>query len=325
MLPPFLSQQERGSRRLREEPGERRPTRVQKDPDSANSSHPPPAQQSGAAPGAGAAPLHSRIHSDAEGQEGPRGGLGCSQGWKCPGASLTRVAVGDLSVEEHVTSTPSFPPRLRPHLSVSGEACSAPSRALPVAVLGNRVGPRQKGPEARPGAFPSSPPPRLGGGEQLQLSQAPGNQPPRTLAPATSQPGRRRLHPTREAGSERTGSAGSWAPDSLSLEAKRGSATSLWCARVSQGAGSSRLRPGPRPCELHPGIRTGRCRGNRVAAWRRVSSLRSADLRPDVLYPFPTLILGAWRVEVTAAHHRGAESLSTTGENGRDVEGMERR
>lgn len=172
--------------------------RVQKDPDSANFSHPPPAQSSGAAPGAGAALFHSRIHSE------EWGGLGCSQGWKCPGASLARVAVGDSSVREHATSTPSFPPRLRPHLSVSREAGSAPSRVLPVAAaLGNRVGLRQEGPEARPGAFPSSPPPRLGGGEQLRLSQALDNQPPRTLAPATSQAGLQRLHPTRGAGSER--------------------------------------------------------------------------------------------------------------------------
>lgn len=90
------------------------------------------------------------------------------------------------------------------HLSVSREAGSAPSRVLPVAAaLGNRVGLRQEGPEARPGAFPSSPPPRLGGGEQLRLSQALDNQPPRTLAPATSQAGLQRLHPTRGAGSER--------------------------------------------------------------------------------------------------------------------------
>lgn len=177
----------------------------------------------------------------------------------------------------------------------------------------------------QPGAFPSSPPPRFGGGEQPQLSQAPSNQPPRTLAPATSQPGLRRLHPTRKAGSEKTGSAGSWARDSLSLEAKRAPATSLWCARVSQGAGSSRLRPGPQPCELHPGIRAGRCRGNRLQRGVRDACLRRAPLQPASLHPFPKHILGAWRVEVAVAHHRGAESLSTTGENERDAEGMERR
>lgn len=62
---------------------------------------------------------------------------------------------------------------------------------------------------------------------------------------------------------------------------------------------------------------TGLLRGGTVA------SLRSAALQPDILYPFPTRVLRAWRVEAAVAHHREAESLSTTGESERDAEGME--
>lgn len=68
----------------------------------------------------------------------PGADLTAPRGWECPGASVQRAAGGDA------TSTPSFPPRLRPHLSVSSrEAGSARSRALPVAALGNPVGPGQ--------------------------------------------------------------------------------------------------------------------------------------------------------------------------------------
>lgn len=103
---------------------------------SATSSHVQPAERSGCRPRGWCCPLHPG-HSQGDTGD-PGADLTAPRGWKCPGASLQRAAGGDA------TSTPSFPPRLRPHLPVSSrEAGSARSRALPVAALGNPVGPGQ--------------------------------------------------------------------------------------------------------------------------------------------------------------------------------------
>lgn len=90
----------------------------------------------GAAPGAGAAhftPGHSQRD-----RGGPRSGPDGSQGVGVPRSECAACS----RRRRHLN--PILPPRLRPHLSVSSrEAGSARWRALPVAALGNPVGPGQ--------------------------------------------------------------------------------------------------------------------------------------------------------------------------------------
>lgn len=188
-------------------------------PDSATSSHPPPAEPSCCHPQGGCCPpsLQDTLR-----------GTGGTKGWTrlLPGVEVPGSKFDESSRRRRVRRGARH---LKPHPCRRGSALTCVSAGKPV-VLGRRLSrpphsgitsaqsrsERKRDPELFLRPLPHAPL-LPGGGEQLQLSQAPGNQPPRTLAPATSQPGLRRLHPSRGAGSEETGSAGSWAGDSLSL------------------------------------------------------------------------------------------------------------
>lgn len=86
---------------------------------------------------------------------------------------------------------------------------------------------------------------------------------------------------------------------SLSPEAERGAATSRWCARVSPGAGSSRLRPGLRPGGyIRDSVRavagvTGRRRG--VQRLVRVQETQRFGQESPSLFPHSHPVPGRWR------------------------------
>ncbi|EGV92932.1 hypothetical protein I79_013000 [Cricetulus griseus] len=116
--------------------------RVQKGADSATSSHPQPAEPSACRPKRPVLP--TSLQDAVRGAGGTKGRTWLLPGVEVHGSKFAARSGGDASAVEHAAPTPSFSPRLRPHLSVSGEAGSARSRALPVAALGNRVNPGQK-------------------------------------------------------------------------------------------------------------------------------------------------------------------------------------
>lgn len=142
-------------------------------------------------------------------------GTGGTQGRTCrlPGGGSAPERV--CSVQPEAT-----PPQ--PHPSRRGSALTCLSAAGKPAALGrghSRLQPsgirsargrreRKHDPELVLRPFPHAP--------RLQLSKAPGDRPPRTLAPATSHSGLRRQHRSLGAGSEETGSVESRAGDRLS-------------------------------------------------------------------------------------------------------------
>jgi hypothetical protein len=271
---------------------------------------------SGAAPGASAAPLHSRTHSDSEGQEGPRGGLGCSQGWKCPGASLMRVAAGDTSICREARHPNPFLSAAAPPSPV----CQRGSRQRSVAGSPGRSPRESRRPEGEGTgsatgsfSFVSSPTPRgRGAATAVTGSGQPTAEDTCTRDLSTRSPALAPYPRSRKRADRKCGVLGPGQP--LSRSQAR-APPRLYGARASpRGLGPPDSAPGRGPVNY---IReSARTVAGVTGLQRRgtVHSLRSAALQPDILYPFPTRVLRVWRVEVAVAHHRGAESLSTTGE-----------
>lgn len=208
---------------------------------SATSSHPQPAERSRCRPRGRCCPLHPRTQSGGHG--GPRGGPGGSQGVEVPRSEFA------ASSRRRRHLNPILPAAAPP-----SPACQQPGSRQRSVAGSPGCSPRESG---RPGAdvsgsttrsWSSVPSPtHLGCScQRLRATARRGLLHPRPLTlasgacTAASEPEVRRPE-VRGLG---PGIASLlW----LSPEAEPGAATSRWCARVSPGAGSSRLRPGLRP------------------------------------------------------------------------------